>query len=245
MGPLAAPVLPAAHTVAQTQGRPSLLQLDVKLSPGRAVSTPWAAGCRQTLPRALWTGSQVSRADAPWRQPSEWERPGDTGDGGAVPRSPCCGVCAGAAHAGHSLPLDHVGRREKPAFWAGGRDEGTRALALGNVGPGARASARGKGRARPRSGAGEEEKARAGWLLQERVRWGPQTQRGLPAGPRLLAGRPGHRGGPCRSVMPPRPRPAVPSSAASPGASAGGFPMARSETLAVGMRCSLGLSYCV
>lgn len=66
MGPLAAPVLPAAHTVAQTQGRPSLLQLDVKLSPGRAVSTLWAAGCRQTLPRALWTGSQVSRADAPW-----------------------------------------------------------------------------------------------------------------------------------------------------------------------------------
>lgn len=186
----------------------------------------------------------------PGRQPSEWERPGDTGGGGRCPgththASPCCGVCAGAAHAGHSLPLDHVGRREKPAFRAGGRDEGTRALALGNVGPGARASARGKGRARPRSGAGEEEKASAGWLLQERVRWGPQTQRGLPAGPRLLAGRPGHRGGPCRSVMPPRPRPAVSSSAASPGASAGGFPMARSETLAVGMRCSLGLSYCV
>lgn len=98
----------------------------------------------------------------PGRQPSGWEHPGDAG--GAVPRrrseyarrpvprdphpwttlhSLCCGVCAGAAHAGRSLPL-------YPAFRAGGRDEGTRALALGSVGLGARASAHGKAGPGPR-----------------------------------------------------------------------------------------------
>lgn len=78
----------------------------------------------------------------------------------------------------------------------------------------------------------EEEEASPGRLLRERVQRGLQTQRGLKAGSQLLAGRPGHQGGPCRSVMPPAPRP-------QPG---GWFPMAVPKTPAVGMRCPLGPS---
>ena len=194
MGRLAAPALPTAHTVAQTQGRPSLLQPEVKLSPGKAVSTLWAAGRLSQEPCG-----QAARSAGPMppgRQPSGWEHPGDAG--GAVPRrrseyarwpvprdphprvSLLWSLCR-AAHAGRSLPLYHVGRREKPAFRAGGRDEGTRALALGSVGLGARASARGEGRARPRSGAKEEEQASAGRLLQERVRRGLNGRTAAPA----------------------------------------------------------------
>lgn len=164
----------------------------MKLSPGRAASTPWAASCHpQSLRRALQTGNQVSRTDAHWEAAllvgASWgpwrgvvPSAGVTVRGGRCPgtrtrtfllRSPCpSGPCRPRAS---SEPRGQE------------RETGLPGLAQGT-----RASAPGKGRARPHSGAVEEEEASAGWLLQARV-W-----RGLTAGPRLLARRPGHRGGP-------------------------------------------------
>lgn len=125
MGP-AASAHPAAHTVAQSQGRLILPEPEVKPSLGKAASTPWAASCHpQVSVRALRTGNQVSRADVHWEAAllvgASW------GPRRAVPSArvtarrpvprgphPRLSVVQSVPERapGRGLPLNHVGRRE-------------------------------------------------------------------------------------------------------------------------------------